>query len=193
MEQVDVRGNLFGMLSAHPLSPLLSLHHLDAVDPIFPNTNRTEALRRFFEAVNVDPARILQQTVCYDSSHSLTISIAWGYAIQVYQGNVLLPDLLTVQKTFTQWRRGINLDATRYMFNTRDFPRDTCKRPAVFFLESVRTNNNGVQSKYARSNVGNCPKAKAIKNLDHIIVFSQKLELDIEEVVLELVFYEILV
>ncbi|KAA8524575.1 hypothetical protein F0562_010998 [Nyssa sinensis] len=26
--QVDLRGDLFGMLSAHPLSPLLSLHHL---------------------------------------------------------------------------------------------------------------------------------------------------------------------
>ncbi|EEF46670.1 transferase, transferring glycosyl groups, putative [Ricinus communis] len=34
--QVDMRGNLFGMLSAHPLSPLLSLHHLDAADPLFP-------------------------------------------------------------------------------------------------------------------------------------------------------------
>ncbi|KAM1651781.1 hypothetical protein ACFX1X_004516 [Malus domestica] len=35
--QVDMRGNLFGMLSAHLLSPLVSLHHLEAVDPIFPN------------------------------------------------------------------------------------------------------------------------------------------------------------
>ncbi|CAN6689223.1 unnamed protein product [Malus baccata var. baccata] len=35
--QVDMRENLFGMLSAHLLSPLVSLHHLEVVDPIFPN------------------------------------------------------------------------------------------------------------------------------------------------------------
>ncbi|RVW68453.1 hypothetical protein CK203_058366 [Vitis vinifera] len=50
--QVDIRGNLFGMLSAHPLSPLVSLHHLDSVDPIFPNMNRTQALEHLFEALH---------------------------------------------------------------------------------------------------------------------------------------------
>ncbi|XP_057979577.1 uncharacterized protein LOC131165642 isoform X2 [Malania oleifera] len=104
--QVDIRGNLFGMLSAHPLSPLLSLHHLDSVDPIFPNMNKTEAVEHLFKAVDVDPARILQQTVCYDLTNSLTISVAWGYAVQVFEGNQLLPDLLPLQRTFMPWKRG---------------------------------------------------------------------------------------
>ncbi|PON48670.1 hypothetical protein PanWU01x14_235470 [Parasponia andersonii] len=179
--QVDMRGNLLGLLSAHPLSPLLSLHHLDAADPFFPNTNRTQALERLFEAVNVDPTRILQQTVCYDSSHSLTVSVAWGYAIQVFEGNELLPDILSRQKTFTPWRRSVSVDASHYMFNTRDYPRDACKRPALFFLESVRSDNNGIQSNYTRYSVGNCPKANATKNLQQIRVFSKKLELGIEQ------------
>lgn len=173
------------MLSAHPLSPLLSLHHLDAVDPIFPDMNRTQALERLFEAVNVDPTRILQQTVCYDSSRLLTVSVAWGYALQVFDDNELLPDLLSLQKTFTPWRRGSNVDASHYMFNTRDYPRDACKRPAVFFLESVTSGDNGIRSNYARYNVRNCPKANAMKNLQQIRVFSKKLELDIEQVSLE--------
>ncbi|EXC23146.1 hypothetical protein L484_018277 [Morus notabilis] len=179
--QVDVRGNLFGLLSAHPLSPLLSLHHLDAVDPIFPNTNRTQALERLFEAVNVDPARILQQTVCYDSSRLLTISVAWGYAIQVFEGNELLPDLLSVQKTFTPWRRSARVDASHYMFNMRDFPKDICKGPGAFFLESVISDQNGIQSNYARYSAGNCPEDNATKNLEYIRVFSKTLELDIEQ------------
>lgn len=179
--QVDMRGNLFGMLSAHPLSPLVSLHHLDAAEPIFPEMNKTQALEHLFEAVNVDPARILQQTVCYDISHSLTFSVAWGYAIQVYDGNVLLPDLLSLQKTFTPWRRSGSFDASQYMFNMRDYPKDKCKRPTVFFLESVIANSHGIWSTYTRHSVENCSKANAIKNLEQIRVFSHKLELDVDE------------
>ncbi|XP_050381976.1 uncharacterized protein LOC126798926 [Argentina anserina] len=179
--QVDMRGNLFGMLSAHPLSPLVSLHHLEAADSIFPNMNNTQALEHLFKAVNVDPARILQQTVCYDRTHSLTVSVAWGYAIQVYDGNELLPDLLSLQRTFMPWRRSRSAEASQYMFKMRDYPRDACKRPTIFYLESVGSNKHGIWSNYARHNVENCSKENAIRNLEHIRVVSQKLELDVEE------------
>ncbi|XP_062106170.1 uncharacterized protein LOC133817616 [Humulus lupulus] len=179
--QVDMRGNMLGMLSAHPLSPLLSLHHLDVMEPIFPNMNRTQAFERLFEAVNVEPTQILQQTVCYDSAHSLTVSVAWGYAVQVIEGNKLLPDLLSLQKTFTPWRRSGSVEASQYTFNTRDYPRDACKRPTVYFMESVTSINNGIQSNYARFKEGNCPKASAIENLHNIRVYSTKQELDIEQ------------
>lgn len=181
--QLDMRGDMFGLLSAHPLSPLLSLHHLDAIDPIFSNMNRTQALEHLFKAVNVDTARILQQTVCYDRSSQLTVSVAWGYAIQVYEGNQLLPVLLSLQRTFTPWRRGANVES-HFMFNLRDNPRDPCKRPVVFFLESVLSDNNHVQSNYVKRVVGNCARADAVKKLDRISVFSQKLELDVEEVIM---------
>ncbi|KAK9225933.1 hypothetical protein WN943_010978 [Citrus x changshan-huyou] len=178
--QLDMRGDMFGMLSAHPLSPLLSLHHLDAIDPIFPNMNRTQALQHLFKAVNVDPARILQQTVCYDQSSQLTVSVAWGFAVQVYEGNQLLPDLLSLQRTFTSWRRGSNVES-HFMFNLRDYPRDPCKRPIVFFLESVLSHNNSVQSNYVKHVVGNCAGADVVRKIEKIRVFSEKLELDVEE------------
>lgn len=177
-----MRGNLFGMLAAHPLSPLLSLHHLDAVEPLFPNMNRTQALEHLFAAANVDPARILQQTVCYDRSNSLTFSVSWGFVIQVFQGNELLPDLLSVQKTFAPWRRGSKVDAN-FMFNTRDYPRDPCKRPSVFFLKSVTSDKRGIWSNYSRHVVGSCLESNATR-LKEIIVFSRKLDLSIEEVLL---------
>ncbi|XP_052177921.1 uncharacterized protein LOC127791834 isoform X2 [Diospyros lotus] len=53
--QVDIRGDIFGLLSAHPLSPLLSLHHFEALEPIFPNMTRNQAFEHLFKAVNVDP------------------------------------------------------------------------------------------------------------------------------------------
>ncbi|KAJ0111324.1 hypothetical protein Patl1_02070 [Pistacia atlantica] len=181
--QLDMRGDLFGMLSAHPLSPLLSLHHLDAVEPIFPNMNRTQALGHLFKAVEVDPARILQQTVCYDRSRQLTVSVAWGYAIQVYEGNESLPDLLSLQRTFTPWKRGANVDS-HFMFNMRDYPRDPCKRPIVFFLESVISDKSSVLSNYIKHVVGDCVRAHALENLELIRVLSQKVKLDVEEVVM---------
>lgn len=184
IDQVDMRGNLLGLLSAHPLSPLVSLHHMETVESIFPNTNKTQALERLFKAVKVDPARICQQTICYDTSHSLSVSVAWGYAIQVFEGNELLPDLLSLQKTFMPWRRSGSIEASHYMFNTRDYPRDTCKRPAVFFLESVVSDKNVIQSDYTRHNIENCPKTDNIDNLEKIRVFSKKLELDIDQVLL---------
>ncbi|KAJ4831695.1 hypothetical protein Tsubulata_033178, partial [Turnera subulata] len=178
--QVDMRGNLFGILSAHPLSPLVSLHHLDAVDPLFPNMNKLEALHHFFKAVDADPARILQQSVCYDREHDLTISVAWGYSVQVTEGNILLPDLLFPQKTFSSWRRGSRVNA-HYMFITREYPRDPCKRSLVFFMESVASDEEGVRSSYTRHNVGYCSRGKAVKNLKIIRVLSRKLKPDSEQ------------
>ncbi|WCJ37612.1 hypothetical protein M5689_018732 [Euphorbia peplus] len=173
--QVDMRGNLFGMLSAHPLSPLVSLHHLDAADPLFPNASKIEAAEHLFQAANIDPARILQQIVCYDHINLLTVSVAWGYSIQVFEGNELLPDLLSLQRTFRPWRRSSKINPN-YMFNTRDYPRDPCKRPLVFFMESVMTHDSGVWTNYTSDSIEDCSRGKAIKNLEHVRVFSPKIQ-----------------
>lgn len=178
-----MRGNLFGFLSAHALSPIVSLHHLDATDPIFPTMNNTRALNHLFEAVNVDPGRIFQQIVCYDRSHSLTMSVSWGFAIQVFEGNRLLPDLLSLPRTFMSWRRAATIDANRYLFNTRDYPKDPCKRN-IFYMQNLRSSKNNVLTNYTRKMVTGCRASDAIKNLRQIRVFSQKLELDVEEVLL---------
>ncbi|KAE9462219.1 hypothetical protein C3L33_05875, partial [Rhododendron williamsianum] len=43
IHQIDLVGDISGYLSAHPQSPLLSLHHLDFVDPIFPSMGRFQS------------------------------------------------------------------------------------------------------------------------------------------------------
>ncbi|KMT02015.1 hypothetical protein BVRB_9g208400 [Beta vulgaris subsp. vulgaris] len=180
--QVDVRGDLFGMLTAHPLSPLLSLHHLELVEPVFPSKNRTAAVQHLFKAVRVDPGRVLQQTVCYDYTSNLTVSVAWGYAVQVYEGNLLLPDILASQRSFTPWRRrGINIPG-QYVFDTRDYPQDPCKRPLVFFLEDVASGTGRVWSKYKRHITHSCTRVAAIVNLKDIRVFAKKLQYNVGQV-----------
>ncbi|ESR60674.1 hypothetical protein CICLE_v10017986mg, partial [Citrus x clementina] len=145
-----------------------------------PSFHQKQALQHLFKAVNVDPAGILQQTVCYDESSLLTVSVAWGYAIEVYEGNQLLPDLLSLWRTFTSWRRGSNVES-HFMFNLRDYPSDPFKRPIVFFLESVLSDNNSMQSNYVKHVVGNCARADLVRKMEKIRVFSEKLELDVEE------------
>lgn len=178
--QVDVRGELFGMLAAHPLSPLLSLHHLDVVEPLFPGMTRIQAVDHIFKAVHADPARILEQTVCYEKSNLLTVSVAWGYAVQVFEGTELLPDLLSLQRTFRPWKRGKNVSAT-YMFNTKVSPSDPCKRPVVFFLQNVLSSRDGIWTEYTRHNVGKCVRSNPTKKLVKIRVFSQKLAIVAEQ------------
>ncbi|KAK8518800.1 hypothetical protein V6N12_012042 [Hibiscus sabdariffa] len=130
--QFDVRGNAYGLLAAHPLTPLVSLHHIDHIDPIFPNITTTKEMQHF-HAAEVDSQRILQQTICYNRQFSRTVSVSWGYAIQVYNKHIPLPDILPVPETFRQWKWGTVL-AGVYTFNTIRFHPHPCHRPTIFFL-----------------------------------------------------------
>lgn len=181
--QVDLRGDLFGFLSTHPLPPLVSLHHLDSVNPLFPGKNHSESLIHLSKAVNIDPERVLQQTVCYDRSDFRTVSVSWGFSVQVFEGNKLLTDLLASQKTFRPWKRGRNSTSGIYMFNTREFPRDPCKRPAIFFLESLSSSmNRRIVSNYSRDVSTNCPGIPiSTRRLQQVTVFSQKYYLGIRK------------
>ncbi|GAV79960.1 DUF604 domain-containing protein [Cephalotus follicularis] len=175
--QFDVRGNIFGLLVSHPVTPLVSLHHIDHMEPIFPNETSIKALQHLFKAVNVDSQRILQQTVCYDRWFSWTISVSWGYAVQVFGNHVFLPDVLPVEETFRQWKEGNSL-AGVYTFNTRRLHPEPCRRPAIFYLDSVYPDSNGVNSIYKKSYV-NCSQDMASpRKLEVIRVFSHKLDLN---------------
>ncbi|RZC09803.1 uncharacterized protein LOC114417286 [Glycine soja] len=179
--QVDLKGNTFGILAAHPLTPLLSLHHPDYTDPIFPNMTTKQALKHLFEAANVDSQRMLQQAICYDRWFSWTVSVSWGYAVQVFPNHMLLPDVLKVQETFKQWRKG-NMLAKSYTFNTRELHPDPCKRSTVFFLDNVSSGKDGIISSYKKS-FQNCSIDDDVspKKLEVIKVVTNKLDLDIKQ------------
>ncbi|GJS04705.1 hypothetical protein Tco_0321213 [Tanacetum coccineum] len=177
---VDVRGDMFGILAAHPLSPLLSLHHFDIIDPIFPGFTKLEAVKHLMKAVKHDPAKILQQTVCYGSSSSITVSVSWGYAVQVFEGNRLLPDLIRVQKTFSSWRRKENFFSSLHMFNTQDYRKYSCNNSDVFFFEGVVPDGKRSYTFYKRHVSSNCPRSNGIQDLMNIKVFSGKLDADAE-------------
>ncbi|KAF5191493.1 glycosyltransferase [Thalictrum thalictroides] len=179
--QYDVEGDIFGLLAAHPLKPLVSLHHLDHAQPIFPNMTTIQGLQHLFKAVKLDPARILQQTVCYDKRYTLTVLISWGYAVQVFDRDVLLPDLLRVQKTFKRLNHEGTARSNLFMFNTKVLPQDECKRPMTFFVENISSSSDRMSSSYKRSINESCLESSQsfLKDVVQIRVFSQKLDLDV--------------
>ncbi|XP_030513540.1 uncharacterized protein LOC115727462 [Rhodamnia argentea] len=133
--QIDIRGDPYGILSAHPVAPLVSLHHLDDVDPIFPHRTQIDALKALMDPYRIDPARILQQSFCYDPNQKWSISISWGYTIQIYPSLVTANVLETPFQMFKTWRTWGNEPFT---FNTRPESSDPCRQPVIYFVDTVR-------------------------------------------------------
>ncbi|XP_073293195.1 uncharacterized protein [Primulina huaijiensis] len=137
--QIDIRGDPFGLLAAHPLTPLVSLHHLDHVKPLFPNQTRLDSLKTLMNAYKVDPSRTLQQCICYLHKYKWSVSISWGYTIQIYPMFLTVKDLERPLLTFQTWRSSSNGPFT---FNTRAVSSDPCEQPVIFYLNSVTEDAN---------------------------------------------------
>lgn len=129
--QLDIKGDPYGLLAAHPLAPLVSLHHLDYLDPIFPNQTRIDSVKTLMSAYRVDPTRILQQSFCYDKKRQWSVSVSWGYTVQLYTSLVSPAFLQMPLRTFKTWRSSSDGPFT---FNIRAPSPDPCQRPLVYFL-----------------------------------------------------------
>ncbi|CAI9094134.1 OLC1v1029823C2 [Oldenlandia corymbosa var. corymbosa] len=151
--QYDVYGNLFGLLAAHPVAPFVTLHHLDVVEPIFPNVTRVQALQRLLEPMKLDSAGLMQQSICYDVPRGWTISVSWGYAIQIFRGILSPREVEMPSRTFLNWYR--RADYTAYAFNTRPVMRNACQKPFVFHLSKARMDSSGntTVTEYVKNNV----------------------------------------
>lgn len=183
--QFDLHGNLFGLLAAHPIAPLVSLHHLDKVAPVFPNLTRVGALRHLMEAARVDPDRVLQQSICYNRRRKWTVSVSWGYCVQVLD-RIELPRVLeSPLQTFAAWGYSTK---TPFLFNTRPVSKDPCQRDTVLFMENAVTGifSGDVLSRYTKPQApdlinGNCSRRDNDahpRSLQKITVFSQKMRPD---------------
>ncbi|KAK6134888.1 hypothetical protein DH2020_031372 [Rehmannia glutinosa] len=180
--QMDIRGSMFGFLASHPVRPLVTLHHWEAMEPIFPKMTPIKALEHLFQAVNIDSQRIMQQTVCYDRWFSWTISVSWGYAVQVFPHHVFLPDAIRTQETYIPWKRGGGVNDL-YIVDTLGYHPDPCRRPIVFFFHNASSGKDGITSTYRMMSSENCTFGRASpRKLEEIRVFSHKLELDNKQI-----------
>ncbi|CAD5192492.1 unnamed protein product [Musa acuminata subsp. malaccensis] len=139
--QYDVYGDLLGLLAAHPVAPLISLHHLDVVQPLFPGAgSRAAAIRRLFDGpVRLDSGGVMQQSICYERRQLWTVSVAWGFAVTVVRGVMSPREMEMPARTFLNWYP--RADYTAYAFNTRPVARNPCQKPFVYYLASARYDN----------------------------------------------------
>ncbi|MED6199787.1 hypothetical protein PIB30_079133 [Stylosanthes scabra] len=154
--QVDIRGNPYGLLAAHPVAPLVSLHHLDYVDPIFPNLNRSHSIQKLVNTYKTDPGRMLQKSFCYDPLRNWTVSVSWGYSVELYPSLVTAKDLEMAFGTFQTWstRR-----SEPFTLNTRPVSNDPCVMPLVYFLDDVGKAGLGEsRSRYKRNGGEECQR-----------------------------------
>ncbi|KAI5584408.1 hypothetical protein BDE02_06G078600 [Populus trichocarpa] len=146
--QVDIRGDPYGLLAAHPLAPLVSLHHLDYVQSIFPKLNRIDSVKKLISSYKMDPGRALQYSFCYDLTRNWSVSASWGYTIQIHPSLTTAKQLESAFRTFQTWRSWSNGPFT---FNTRPMSQHPCLRPVVYFLDRVERVGDGTLTTYKRS------------------------------------------
>ncbi|KAF3584050.1 hypothetical protein F2Q69_00025901 [Brassica cretica] len=182
--QFDVNGNALGILTSYPTRPLVSLHHMSHIDPLFPNSNTFSAIQHLFAAVELDPLRIFQLSVCYDRRYSWTISVSWGYTVQIESGHMFLRDVLRTQQTFRPWQNFGGL-ASVYTFNTREFNPDPCERPVTFFMEHVSssTPDDGTIKSVYKQAYENCTydPISSPRKIEEVRVFSTRFDPDIRK------------
>ncbi|KAI3788082.1 hypothetical protein L2E82_00727 [Cichorium intybus] len=138
--QIDLHGDISGLLSAHPQTPLVSLHHLDAVEPLFPATYRQQSLNHLMKAAKTDQSRLLQQSICYHHPKNWSFSLSWGYSVHIYEKTLPSSFLQLPLQTFDEWQKGAQ---PAFMVNTRGLSMDPCEIPHVFYFYSVEESGGG--------------------------------------------------
>ncbi|KAL3646677.1 hypothetical protein CASFOL_009221 [Castilleja foliolosa] len=138
--QMDIRGSPYGLLSAHPLAPLVSLHHLDYIQPLFSDQSRVGSIKKLIQVYNLDPSRTLQHSFCYDPTRNWSISISWGYNVQLYPFLITGKDLSIPLRTFLTWG---TWSQDPFTFNTRDMSLKPCERPIVYYFDGIESFGNG--------------------------------------------------
>ncbi|CAN6928773.1 unnamed protein product [Brassica oleracea] len=147
--QWDIKGDAHGILSSHPIAPFVSIHHVEAVNPLYPGLSTLDSLKLFTEAMDLSPRSVLQRSICYDHTHKLTFSISLGYVVQVFP-NVLLPrDLERAELTFSAWN-GIR-HPSEFDLDIKLPVSSLCKKPILFFLNEVGREGNATLGTYSRS------------------------------------------
>ncbi|TKY45255.1 Beta-1,3-N-acetylglucosaminyltransferase lunatic fringe [Spatholobus suberectus] len=175
--QYDVYGDLLGLLGAHPVTPLVTLHHLDVVQPIFPMMNRVQSLQHLMKSVKQDSGSIIQQSICYDQKRYWSISVSWGYVVQVLRGVLSPRELEMPTRTFLNWYK--RADYTAYAFNTRPVTKNPCQKAFLVYMnktqyDPARKQIIGTYSRYKSKSPYCTWKMESPEVIDSIIVSKRR-------------------
>ncbi|KAK1432995.1 hypothetical protein QVD17_09899 [Tagetes erecta] len=173
--QMDIRGDAYGLLAAHPLTPLVSLHHLDYIKPLLPNQTKYESLNTLVQTYRLDPPRAMQQSFCFYNTwwHKWSISVSWGYTVQIYPSLLTPHELQMPLQTFFTWR---SFKDGPFTFNTRPLSTNPCELPAIYFISEVKDDGNDTVTTYVRhDSADKCKKGDYPHTIEKVIVAASKM------------------
>ena len=107
--------------------------------------------------MELDSASLMQQSICYDHTRRWTISVSWGYAVQVIRGEIPPREMEVPPMTFVNWyTKPDGTNPFTFAFNTRPNGQH-CQHPFVFFLSNATYDHsiNQTISQYVRSRARN--------------------------------------
>ncbi|KAL7583013.1 hypothetical protein Lser_V15G44209 [Lactuca serriola] len=174
--QMDIRGDAYGLLAAHPMTPLLSLHHLDYIKPLLPNRTKFDSLKTLIQTYQFDPPRLMQQSYCYYNNwwHRWSISIAWGYTVQIYPSILTSHELQMPLQTFLTWR---SFKDGPFTFNTRPVSSNPCELPAIYYIANVQNYGNDTVTTYERDgSLKKCKKGNYPHAIETVVVLASKMD-----------------
>lgn len=102
--------------------------------------NRVESVKHLMKAAKVDESRMLQQSICYYNIKNWSLSVSWGYSVQIYE-EIIPPSILQKPlETFTEWLKG---GWPPFMFNYRPISKNhSCEVPHVLFFDKINEEMN---------------------------------------------------
>nr|GEX05336.1 uncharacterized protein [Tanacetum cinerariifolium] len=174
--QMDVRGDAYGLLAAHPMTPLVSLHHLDYIKPLLPKRTKYESLNTLIKTYRLDPPRTMQQSFCFYNRwwHQWSMSVSWGYTVQIYPSLLTANELEMPLQTFLTWR---SFTDGPFTFNTRPLSSNPCEDPAIFYISQVRDAGNETVTTYKRDeSTKKCKKGDYPHSIESVVVFALKMD-----------------
>lgn len=174
--QMDVRGDAYGLLAAHPMTPLVSLHHLDYIKPLIPNQTKYESLNTLIKTYRLDPPRTMQQSFCFYHHwwHRWSMSVSWGYTVQIYPLLLTANELQMPLQTFLTWR---SFTDGPFTFNTRPLSSNSCEAPAIFYISQVRDVGNETVTTYKRDeSTKKCKKGDYPHSIESVVVLASKMD-----------------
>lgn len=124
---------------------------MDAVEPYFPEMNRTESTRHLMKAAAADQSRMLQQTICYHRRNEWSFSISWGYSVHIYERIMTRSHLQKPIETFKPWTGRKPKGTPQYIFDTRRPSNFSCEAPHVFFFTELERASASIFTTYTRA------------------------------------------
>jgi len=126
--------------------------------------------------MKLDSAALMQQSICYEKNKTWTVSVSWGFAVQIVRGIFSPREMEMPTRTFLNWyKRG---DYTAYAFNTRPLARHPCQKPFVYYFSEARWDDeaNLTVSEYLWHNESHPPcrwKMDEPSEIERVVVYKK--------------------